>query len=81
MQLLGELASVCKPFAGPIERIRDEAAKAIFSNYYSDDGSLHMKQLPYFAVAERLESERQHLLEEVNDLRSSLQRMKVCLCL
>ncbi len=79
MQLLGELGAACKPFARPLQRIRDELARGIFSGYYtSDDGSLRLKQLPYFAVVQRLESEKELLLREAEGLRAAIQKHKVC---
>lgn len=78
MQLLGELGAACKPFARPLQRIRDELARGIFSGYYtSDDGSLRFKQLPYFAVVQRLEAEKELLLREAEGLRAAIQEHKV----
>ncbi|BDA40663.1 hypothetical protein COCOBI_01-3160 [Coccomyxa sp. Obi] len=75
--LLGELGAACKPFARPLQRIRDELARGIFSGYYtSDDGSLRFKQLPYFAVVQRLEAEKELLLREAEGLRAAIQEQK-----
>ena len=78
LQLLGELGVACRQFARPLELICDEMARAVFSGYYtSDDGSLQLKQLPYFAVVQRLETEKEHLLREAEGLRAALQKSKV----
>ena len=78
MQLLEELGSACAPFARPLKRIRDELARAVFSQYYtSDDGTLAFKQLPYFAVVSRLETEKAHLLADRDALRLALKAKEV----
>ena len=78
MQLLGDLGDACAPFARPLARIRDELARAVFSEYYtSDDGTLALKQLPYFAVVARLESEKAHLLADRDALRLVLKAKEV----
>lgn len=79
LQLLGELGAACRQFARPLESIRTELTRAVFSGYYtSDDGSLQLKQLPYFAVVHRLETEKEHLLREAEGLRAAMQKSKVC---
>ena len=76
-QLLGELGAACVPFARPLEQIRDELARAVFSSYHmSDDGTTNLRQLPYFAVAARLETEKQHLLADAEAARLALEAHK-----
>ena len=77
-QLLGELGDACAPFARPLARIREELARAVFSPYHaSDDGTLALKQLPYFAVVSRLETEKPHLLADRDALRLALRAKEV----
>ncbi|KAG2492242.1 hypothetical protein HYH03_009486 [Edaphochlamys debaryana] len=64
-QLLGEFAELCGPFAGVLATLRDELLKAIYSwHYASERGGLAFDQLPWFSVSERLEREKEALVEE-----------------
>ena len=61
MQILPDLAR-------PLGRIRDAVGQALYSNYYAaSDGSLELKQLPYFAVVQRLELEKSNLQQKYDD--------------
>ena len=59
---------ICPDLARPLGRIRDAVGQALYSNYYaSSDGSLELKQLPYFAVVHRLELEKRNLQQKYED--------------
>lgn len=56
---------ICPDLARPLGRIRDAVGQALYSNYYAaSDGSLELKQLPYFAVVQRLELEKSNLQQK-----------------
>ena len=79
-QLLGELGAACEPFARPLQRIQQELARAVFSGYYaSEDGSLALRQLPYFAVVSRLETEKANLIADRDAARDALHAKEVLL--
>ncbi|KAF5835820.1 hypothetical protein DUNSADRAFT_6854 [Dunaliella salina] len=64
-QLLGEFAELCGPFGSALKTIRDELVQSIYSPLYvSDRGLLVFDQIPWFKVAERLEGEKEMMLEE-----------------
>jgi hypothetical protein len=65
MELMGELCEMAGPFGSVLQSIREELAKAIYSDYYqSGSGTLAFDQLPFFTVAERLEAETAKMMEE-----------------
>lgn len=65
VQLLKELTQVCPELAVPIGRIRDAVGQALYSNYFAAaDGTLELRQLPYFIVVERLELEKANLQQK-----------------
>ncbi|GAX74229.1 hypothetical protein CEUSTIGMA_g1678.t1 [Chlamydomonas eustigma] len=64
-QLLGEFAELCGPFAAVLSNLRDHLLKSVYSGYYvSERGLLSFDQLTWFSVAERLEKEKEIMLEE-----------------
>ncbi|KAG2448090.1 hypothetical protein HYH02_007115 [Chlamydomonas schloesseri] len=64
-QLLGEFAELCGPFSGVLTQLRDELLKGLYSpQYASERGGLAFDQLPWFSVAERLERDKEAMLEE-----------------
>lgn len=64
-QLLGEFAELCGPFSVVLATLRDELLKAVYSwHYASERGGLSFDQLPWFSVAERLERDKEAMLEE-----------------
>ncbi|GLC45208.1 hypothetical protein PLESTB_000724800 [Pleodorina starrii] len=64
-QLLGEFAEFCGPFSGVLTTLRDELLKAVYSWHYSSErGGLSFDQLPWFAVSERLERDKEAMVEE-----------------
>ncbi|CAL5225469.1 g8290 [Coccomyxa viridis] len=66
--LLKELAQVCPELAISIGRIRDCLGQALYSNYYAAaDGTLELRQLPYFTVVERLELEKTNLQQKYEE--------------
>ncbi len=68
MQLLKELTQVCPELAIPIGRLRDCLGQALYSNYYAAaDGTLELRQLPYFTVVERLELEKANLQQKYEE--------------
>ena len=68
VQLLRELMQICPDLARPLGRIRDAVGQALYSDYYAaSDGSLELKQLPYFAVVHRLELEKRNLQQKYED--------------
>lgn len=61
---------VCPDLERPLGRIRDAVGQALYSNYYAvSDGTLELKQLPFFAVVERLELEKANLQQKYEDSR------------
>ncbi len=59
---------ICPDLACPLGHIRDAVGQALYSNYYAaSDGSLELKQLPYFAVVQRLELEKSNLQQKYED--------------
>ena len=84
-QLLAELGAACEPFARPLQRIQQELARAVFSSFYaSEDGTLGLRQLPYFAVVARLETEKANLIADRDAARDALGAQKVppaCCCM
>ena len=71
MQLLKELTQVCPELAIPIGRIWDALGQALYSNYYAaaEDGTLELRQLPYFTVVQRLDLEKANLQQKYEDSR------------
>ena len=68
VQLLRELMQICPDLACPLGHIRDAVGQALYSNYYAaSDGSLELKQLPYFAVVQRLELEKSNLQQKYDN--------------
>jgi len=68
LQLLRELMQVCPELASPLGRIRDALGQALYSNYYAaSDGTLELKQLPFFTVVQRLELEKTNLQQKYED--------------
>ena len=59
---------MCPELASPLVCIRDALAQALYSNYYAaDDGTLELRQLPYFTVVERLELEKANLQQKYEE--------------
>ncbi len=89
MQLLKELAQVCPELAISIGRIRDCLGQALYSNYYAAaDGTLELRQLPYFTVVERLELEKTNLQQKYEESKKTtaahearVEQMPVLLCI
>eukprot|EP00899_Mesostigma_viride_P022010 jgi/Mesvir1/2994/Mv06891-RA.3 len=66
-QLLSEMCEMTGPFSGVLTSIRDELARAVYSDYYvTNDGDQPYKQVPYFSVVAKLEEEKR-LMEEERD--------------
>ncbi|PNW73319.1 hypothetical protein CHLRE_14g627650v5 [Chlamydomonas reinhardtii] len=73
-QLLGEFAELCGPFAGVLTRLRDELLKGLYSTQYaSERGGLAFDQLPWFSVAERLERDKQAMVEERDAVKGQME--------
>ena len=69
---------VCPELASPLGRIRDALGQALYSNYYAaSDGTLDLKQLPFFAVVERLELETGNLQRKYEDAKKMLPALEV----
>ncbi|EFJ52972.1 hypothetical protein VOLCADRAFT_102592 [Volvox carteri f. nagariensis] len=76
-QLLGEFAELCGPFSGVLITLRDELLKAVYSwHYASERGGLSFDQLPWFAVSERLERDKEAMLEEREAFKQQLQEQQ-----
>ena len=59
---------ICPDLARPLGCIRDAVGQALYSNYCAaSDGSLELKQLPYFAVVQRLEFEKSNLQQKYEE--------------
>eukprot|EP00198_Chlamydomonas_reinhardtii_P003464 XP_001692800.1 predicted protein [Chlamydomonas reinhardtii] len=73
-RLLGEFAELCGPFAGVLTRLRDELLKGLYSTQYaSERGGLAFDQLPWFSVAERLERDKQAMVEERDAVKGQME--------
>jgi hypothetical protein len=71
--MLGEICELSGPFAHVLNKIRDELALGVFSDYHAnEDGSLNYEQLPFFTVVGRLEKEKGHMLKEREQFRCEL---------
>jgi len=76
-QLLGEFAELCGPFASVLKNLRDELIKSVYSGYYvSEKGLLVFDQLPWFTVTERLEKEKEMMLEEREKLKQMMEEQQ-----
>ncbi|KXZ49013.1 hypothetical protein GPECTOR_23g102 [Gonium pectorale] len=76
-QLLGEFAELCGPFSGVLTTLRDELIKGLYSwHYASERGGLAFDQLPWFSVCERLERERETMLEEREGFKAQMQEQQ-----
>ena len=64
-QLLGEFAELCGPFSTVLTTLRDEMVRSIYSEFYeSERGNLQFDQLTWFSVSERLEREKDVMMQE-----------------
>ncbi|KAG2431074.1 hypothetical protein HXX76_009607 [Chlamydomonas incerta] len=73
-QLLGEFAELCGPFSGVLTQLRDELLKGLYSpQYASERGGLAFDQLPWFSVAERLERDKEAMLEERDAVKGQME--------
>ncbi|GIL93231.1 hypothetical protein Vretimale_8150 [Volvox reticuliferus] len=76
-QLLGEFAELCGPFSGVLTTLRDELLKGVYSwHYASERGGLSFDQLPWFAVSERLERDKEAMLEEREAFKQQLKEQQ-----
>jgi len=69
---------VCPELASPLGRIRDALGQALYSNYYAaSDGTLELKQLPFFTVVQRLELEKTNLQQKYEESKTSTAAQEV----
>ncbi|GFR44384.1 hypothetical protein Agub_g5604, partial [Astrephomene gubernaculifera] len=76
-QLLGEFAELCGPFSGVLLRLREELLRGLYSwHYASERGGLGFDQLPWFAVAERLERDKEAMVEEREGFKAQMKEQQ-----
>jgi len=65
LQLLSELCMFVGPFENTLAKIKEELARSIYSEYYaSQEGDLAFDQIPWFAVADKLENEKRVMVAD-----------------
>ena len=63
---------MCPELASPLGHIRNALGQALYSNYYAAaDGTLDLRQLPYFTVVERLELEKTNLQQKYEESKNT----------
>ena len=63
---------MCPELTAPLGRIRHFLGQALYSNYYAAaDGTLELRQLAHFTVAERLELEKTNLQQKYEEAKRS----------
>lgn len=77
-KILSEVSKLETPIKKALSMIQKELISAIYGNYYDiNDDSLEFLQIPYFMAIEKLESEKESLIQNSNQINDEFIKIKV----